>query len=152
MLTDLTPVQLFRKAQASQESAATASDASTTRSVPAEPRRSGFDASQNSIRPPEAERASSNRYSCRSACARAADRLGNKPAKIGRSLGHRIPAAVQIRAGQKPHQCQPTPSVEQGARCACHVLFRGHRGNRCDESTRSHSGPTRRWAQQSWIQ
>jgi hypothetical protein len=52
------------------------------------------DARQISIRPPEAERASSDRYSCRIASARTANPIGNEPAKTCRSPGHHISAAT----------------------------------------------------------
>src|SRR5689334_23606510 len=64
-----------------------------------EPRR-GARRSSDAWRSSEAECASSGRCSCRSACARAADDFGNEPAKTCRSPGHRVSAAVQVRASQ----------------------------------------------------
>jgi hypothetical protein len=86
------------------------------------------DARQIPIRPPEAERASSDRYSCRIASARTANPIGNEPAKTCRSPGHHISAAIQIRAGQKSYQRQP-PLKALGVPVT--FLFRGPLGDRC---------------------
>src|SRR5204863_5387967 len=67
-----------------------------------------------------------DRSACRIACARAADRVGNKPATDGDNLGSHLSTGAQIRTRQKPYQRCPPIRFWEGAGGTYHVLLRGY--------------------------